>query len=191
MASGDMNGDGRDDLVGIWSSGVYYKNSIGGEWVKIGPVGGLIGAGDLDGDGIDDLLWGNTGDGVWVKRSSTMSWSRLHGTAARHLGAGNMRGGANPWPSAAIEGFLELPAPVGGYARGPGNIVKYEDLSDVGPGGWNFVFSEDVNLLPRETESVKMMKTPGPGEPGFKYIEQENLIPLDDIKSSKKRRSNL
>ena len=35
MTSGDMNGDGRDDLVGNWTSGVYYKDTVGGAWVKI------------------------------------------------------------------------------------------------------------------------------------------------------------
>jgi hypothetical protein len=107
MTSGDMNGDGRDDLVGLWSSGVFYKDPIGGAWVKMGPAGALIGVGDLDGDGMDDLLWSKSGDGVWVKYSFSASWSKLHGTAARHMDAGFLRGGVNHWPSAAIEGFVD------------------------------------------------------------------------------------
>jgi hypothetical protein len=177
IASGDMNGDGRDDLIGSWSSGVYYKNSIGGSWVKMAPPASLIGAGDLDKDGRDDLLWSKAGDGVWVKRSATGSWMRLTPATARHMDAGLMRGGANPWPSAAIDGFMELPSPRGGYIEGPGSLYMYDDLSDWGPGGRNFFFREEENLFPKETDSVEFMRIPGPGEPGFQYIEEKNLIP--------------
>jgi hypothetical protein len=184
MASGDMNGDGRDDLVGNWPTGTYYKNSIGGAWVRIGPVGGLIGAGNLDGDGKDDLLWSNSGDGVWVKYSSTVSWSKLHATAARHLGAGKMRGGANPWSIAGNE-ILNLTVLSGEHTEGPGNIFDYVDLSDEGPGGWNFVFQDERNLVPYKSETDRIHKVPGPGEPGFTCIEQPNLVPQETIKNKK------
>jgi hypothetical protein len=188
MTSGDMNGDGRDDLVGSWTSGVYYKDSIDGGWIKMAPPGDVIAAGDLDGDGTDDLLWSKAGDGVWVKHSSTASWTRLTPAPAGHMDAGNMRGGVNPWPSAAIEGFLEPPAPTGGYTDGPRSISDYEDLSDEGPGGWNFVYSEEANLVPQDADSAKTTRIPGPGEAGFTYTEQENLIPQEDIESSQKKR---
>jgi cysteinyl-tRNA synthetase len=191
ITSGDMNGDGRDDLVGIWPSGVYYKNSVSGAWTKIGPVGGLIGAGDLDGDGTEDLLWSNAGDGVWVKYSSTMSWMRHHAMAARHICAGDTREGTNPWPIAAIEGLIELPAAKGGYKEGPGCISDYEDLSDEGPGGWNFVYTEEANLVPQDTDSQQSAAIPGPGEPGFQYIEQMNLVPPKDQTNKKDKRNNL
>jgi hypothetical protein len=103
------------------------------------------------------------------------------------MDAGNLRGGENPWPSAAIEGFKELPSPKGGYSIGPGSISEYKDLSDEGPGGWNFVFSEEINLLPQENNSGIMMRIPGPGEPGFQYLEQENLMPDEDGGSKKRK----
>jgi hypothetical protein len=187
MTSGDMNGDGRDDLVGNWTTGVYYKDTIGGSWVKMGPVGELIGAGDLDGDGTGDLLWSTTGDGVWLKSSTTMSWTRLTPAAATHMDAGLMRGGTNPWPSASIEGFIELPAPTGGYTEGPGSISDYEDLSDEGPGGWNFIYTEEANLIPQYTDSTRRIRIPGPEEPGFTFIEQPNLIIEVKIKEELKR----
>jgi hypothetical protein len=179
ISSGDMSGDGKDDLVGIWIQGVYYKDSKGGGWVKIGPLGDLIATGDLDGDGVDDLLWSDAASGVWIKHSTTVSWTRLTIAAAGHMDAGVMRGGANPWPSVAIEGFVELPAPIGGYSIGPGSLSEYEDFSDEGPGGWNFVFSEEANLDPQDADSAKTMRIPGPGETGFVYIEQENLFPQE------------
>jgi hypothetical protein len=194
MASGDMNGDGFDDLVGTWhpsSSGTYYKSAIGGTWVKMGPYADLVGAGDLDGDGTDDLLWSKAGDGVWVKRSSSGSWAGgfIVGLAAIDMDAGLLRTGLNPWPSASIEGSIELPAPTGGYTEGPGSISEYEDLSAEGPGGWNFVYSAEENLIPQDTDSVKMIRSPGPGESGFVYIEQENLVPQETGKRKKTKKN--
>jgi hypothetical protein len=177
IASGDISGDGRDDLVGIWDSGVFYKDAIFGLWVMTGPVGELIGAGDLDRDGIDDVLWSNAGDGVWVKLSTAESWKHgfIIGLAATDIDIGLFRGGKNPWPNASIEGFMELFAPMGGYAEGPGSISEYVDLSDKGPGGRNFVYTEEVNLIPQDTDSAIMTRIPGPGEPGFQYIEEKNI----------------
>jgi hypothetical protein len=186
IASGDMNGDGRDDLVGSWNSGVYYKDSIGGSWVMMAPSADLVAAGDLDGDGTEDLLWSKASNGVWVKYPSTL-WDRLTPAAATHMDAGWMRAGTNPWPSAAIEGFVELSAPIGGSAIGPGTISDYEDLSDEGPGGWNFVYTEEANLIPQNPDSAKIMAIPGPEEPGFQYIEQLNLAPAKNQGSKKEK----
>jgi hypothetical protein len=186
MTSGDMNGDGRDDLVGSWTSGVYYKDSIGGGWIKMGPPGELIASGDLDGDGTDDLLWSKSGDGVWVKSSTTALWSRLTPAASTHMDAGLMREGAHPWPDSTHGAFFELPAHAGGYTDGPGRILEYVDLSDEGPGGWNFVFSEEANVVLQESDSGKVMQLPGPGEAGFQYIEQTNLVPQEVLKYKKK-----
>jgi len=126
----------------------------------------------------DDLLgtWDGQG-GVWVKYSSTASWSKLSSTA-RDIDAGNMSGGAG---GGGLAGFIKLLAPIGGYTQGPGNILEYEDLSSEGPGGPNFVFQEKGNLVPQEKGLKIMMRIPGPGEPGFKYIEQKNLVPQERI----------
>ena len=35
MAAGDLDGDGRDDLVGIWSNSVYVRYGTTGQWVQI------------------------------------------------------------------------------------------------------------------------------------------------------------
>jgi hypothetical protein len=184
MASGDMNGDGRDDLVGTWTTGTYYKNSIGGAWVKMGPPGDMVAVGDLDGDGTDDLLWSKTGDGVWVKHSSTAKWMKLCGTTPVDMNAGLMRGGINPWPSASLGGYIELPSPMGGgYGEGPGNLPVFDDLSNEGPGGLYFIYSEEENLVPHEKPTQKMLRHPGPGEVGFRCIEEENIIPKKEPKT--------
>ena len=83
IASGDMNGDGKDDLLGTWDGqGVYYKDSETGTWVKMATPADLVAAGDIDEDATDDLIgiWSGQG-GVWVKYSSTGTWSWLSSTA--------------------------------------------------------------------------------------------------------------
>jgi len=96
-----------------------------------------------------------------------------------------MRGGAG---SAEIEGFMNLPAPIGGgYAEGPGEVAEFEDLSSEGPGGWNFVFQTEKNLIPQEEESIKMMRITSPGEPGFRFIKQKNLIPQEEVIRKKRK----
>ena len=50
---------------------------------------------------------------------------------------------------------MELFAPIGGYVEGPGSILEYEDFSNKGPGGRNFVFKEEKNLVPMEGLETK------------------------------------
>jgi len=66
-------------------------------------------------------------------------------------------------------------------AEGPGNMRKYKDISDYGPGGAYFVYEEEKNLTPRETMS-RMNKVPSPGEVGFQYVDQKNISPWEQSK---------
>jgi len=171
---GDMNGDGRCDLLGTWTGqGVYYKDSQTGSWVLMATPATQITSGDIDGDGTDDLIgiWPAQG-GVWVKYSSSDgTWEKLSSTAD-WIAAGKMRDAGGSGSKVKT-----LSAPVGGIADGPYTFEKHEDLSSEGPGGWNFVYQAEENLFPQENESMRIMKMLGPGDPGFKCIEQKNLVP--------------
>lgn len=73
---------------------------------------------------------------------------------------------------------MSFDAPIGG--------VDAEGL-----GGWNFVYHEEENLVLQEKGLKIMMRAPGPGESGFRYIEQENLIPREEIgRKERKRKIN-
>jgi len=186
IASGDFSGDGKDDFLGTWDGqGVYYKNSTTGTWIKMSIPADLIASGDLDGDGTDDLigLWSFQG-GVFVKYSSTGNWAHIASTA-RDIDSGNMSGGSS---SGGVNRFMNLPAQIGGYAEVPENLVEYVDLSTEGPGGWNFVFQVEKNLVPKEKDSQIKLSIPGSGDPWFRCTEQKNLFPRERIEKKKKIR---
>ncbi|MFB7342536.1 FG-GAP-like repeat-containing protein [Streptomyces hydrogenans] len=79
IGAGDLNGDGRGDLLGVDAAGVlwrYFGTSTGGVAPRVKVGGGwgvysaLVGVGDLSGDGRTDLL-ARTSDGKLYRYSST------------------------------------------------------------------------------------------------------------------------
>ncbi|MFJ3614766.1 FG-GAP-like repeat-containing protein [Streptomyces hydrogenans] len=79
VGAGDLNGDGRGDLLGVDAAGVlwrYFGTSTGGVAPRVKVGGGwgvysaLVGVGDLSGDGRADLL-ARTTDGKLYRYSST------------------------------------------------------------------------------------------------------------------------
>lgn len=174
ISSGDMDGDGRADLLGTWDGqGVYYLDSISKVWVNMATPANLIAAGDMDGDGTDDLIgtWPGQG-GIWVKYSDSATWSYLSSTAD-DISAGLMRAGTGTWATAGKFLF----EPLGGEAKAPLQ-TNFTDLSSTGPGGNRFEPSVEQNLLPQEVEGGSIIKIAGPGEPGFRCVEQPNLFPV-------------
>ncbi len=176
IAVGDMNGDGRDDLLGSWmGQGVYYRDSMTGQWVALASPATIITAGDFDGDGIDDVLgiWPMV-SGVWVNYSNSRILTNL-ATTADWIAAGRMRS-ADGQASHAGE---ELSLPMGGTEVGPLRTAGYMDLSANSPGRDDFAPIIEKNLRPEETKTTMsfVARIPGPGEPGFRCILQNNVFP--------------
>lgn len=167
IGAGDMDGDGREDLVGTWEGqGTFYRNSISGAWVKLSSPATMVAAGDLEGDTISDLIgmFPNQ-NGIWVKYSEGGNWAHL-GDIARHIAAGWMSG----WNAASAA------VPAGNAAQGPGSRNSL-DLSANAPGGSQFQWEEEANLVPQQDAEMEQSRIPGPGEFGFQYLEERALDP--------------
>jgi hypothetical protein len=175
IGCGDMNGDGRDDFLGTWAGqGVYYRDSAGGAWVKMASPASQIAAGDLDGDRTDDLagIWPGQG-GVWAKGSFTGLWFPVSSTAD-WIACGKMTPDNGEDEAVALMRSLGLMA-----AEGPPAGSGFRDLSAGAPGGSRFQFESQRLLVP---VSGSKAFEPGPGDPGFRCFEQQNLIPRQQLK---------
>jgi pathogenesis-related protein 1 len=102
----------KNDILGTWPSGVYYRDSETGSWVKMSTPAKLVAAGDIDGDNTDDLI-GVWNSGLYVKHSSSGSWAKFTPSLPSDIDAGLLRGGV--WY--AKEG--DFAAVAKGYAEGP------------------------------------------------------------------------
>ena len=105
IAAGDIDGDGRDDLVGTWpgQGGVWARYSKTGTWAKLSSTAKHIAAGDMNGDGRVDLLGTWDGQGVYYRDSISGTWTKL-ATPATLITAGDLDGDGKDdligiWPS--------------------------------------------------------------------------------------------
>ena len=180
IASGDMNGDGRDDVLCNWDDhGVYFKDTINGNWVWMMSVpADMIAAGDINIDGVDDLLI-VASDGLWVKYSVASFWEKLSGLLPKAIDAGKMRDEIVNTLNTGEYGS-SIPAEVENV-KGPGNLNDFLDFSDSGPSGWNFFYEEQENTTPSDKNFFRPGRIPGPGEAGFRCLKQRNLIPPEWI----------
>jgi hypothetical protein len=107
IACGDLYGDGKDDLIGIWASqaGVWTRNSANGSWAFLSSTARHIASGDMNGDGRADFLGTWDGQGVYYRDSITGTWMQ-QATPADLITAGDLDGDGKDdligiWPSQA------------------------------------------------------------------------------------------
>jgi hypothetical protein len=105
VAAGDLDGDGIDDLIGIWPSqgGVWVKYSQTGAWAKLSSTAQHISAGDMNGDGRVDLVGTWDGQGTYYRNSVSGAWVKL-GSPATLATTGDLDGDGTDdligiWPS--------------------------------------------------------------------------------------------
>jgi hypothetical protein len=153
VTAGDLDGDGTDDLMGIWPGdpGVWVKFSTTRSWAMLDSIKPeWIAAGDMNGDGREDLVATWAGYGVYYRNSKTGLWVRIEPTPATQITAGDLDGDSK----------AEL---IGIWAGDPGIWVKYSKTSS-----WAMLDP----LKAKWIGTGKMRPEPGPsglmgGEPGI------------------------
>jgi hypothetical protein len=78
IASGNMNEDEFCDIIGIWDTGIWWRDSISKIWEKLSsnPANYVI-AGDMEGDGLEDLIFNWSNLGVWSRNSRSGLWKQI------------------------------------------------------------------------------------------------------------------
>jgi len=94
IAVGDLDGDGTDDLIGIFPNdpGVWTKRSSTNTWLRLDAMTPYwIAVGDMNGDGRVDFVgaWNN---GVYYRDSVSGSWVLMETSSASQIAVGDLDG---------------------------------------------------------------------------------------------------
>ena len=191
IASGDLDGDGTDDLIGIWPSqgGVWVKYSTTGEWAYVASDAQYISSGDMNGDGREDLLGNWIGQGVYYRDSITGTWV-LMASEASMIASGDLDGDGiddllGIWPSQG--GVWVKYSTTGGWQL-LSSTAQYIATGKMRPVSEPEAQAQDLGLplpmggtaagpdsaLKRIDESAS-----GPGGFRFVYITEKDLTPQE------------
>jgi hypothetical protein len=84
----------RDEIIGTWSNGIWYRNLAAATWTKMYSYvpSGPIAAGDVTGDGRADVVscWGS---GLWYQNGSTLGWTKEYSIAPGKVACESSRRG--------------------------------------------------------------------------------------------------
>jgi len=97
ISCGDFDGDNIDDLVGCFSSGIFYQQSSNGSWIKIqvadsdlSSLNDLLVA-DFNNDQLADFIC-SSASGVWLRDTAIGNWTQLHDKPDTCMTAGDIDG---------------------------------------------------------------------------------------------------
>ena len=84
---------GRAEIVGVWSSGIWYWNPATSGWTKMNNYipSGPMAAGDITGDVKADVAscWPT---GLWFQNGATLGWTQVYSTAPSQVAVGDISG---------------------------------------------------------------------------------------------------
>lgn len=184
VAAGDVDGDNKADLIAVWTSGVWVKNSLKGTWTKISAnIPTDIAAGDMSGDGRVDVL-GTWASGVWYLNSAKGTWVLMSSSPATLVAAGDMDSdstddliavwSSGAWVKSSVTGWVKVTDTVP-QDLDAGLFRSVETAGVVG-------FASPVSIYgqaPGTSGSLEDLSTEGPGGSKFRFEQEENLIPFE------------
>jgi hypothetical protein len=88
-----VTGDGRSEIIGTWSSGIWYRDVAESSWTQMTSdvTDGDIAAGDFTGDGIADVasIWPG---GLYYQDGDTLAWIKIDNLPPMRVTAGDITG---------------------------------------------------------------------------------------------------
>jgi hypothetical protein len=173
LAAGNIGGT-RDDLVGVWSDGLWVRYSADASWKKIDaaiPV--WITTGDMTGDKRADII-GSYTSGTWYRNSANGAWLKIS-TPAVQLTAGDIDN----------DGRDDL---IGIWSDGVwvryGTSGKWQKISSTKPTWITTGRTSDtaqsrssVNQSGKSDESVVDLSAAGPGGPNADVVILDDADP--------------
>jgi uncharacterized delta-60 repeat protein len=91
VVTGDMDGNGQDDVIAAFSSGIFVKRNLGG-WTQLHNfVPELMAVGDLDNNGQDDVVIDFGGIALWARMNDS-AWQKLHNSSPELIATGDLDG---------------------------------------------------------------------------------------------------
>ena len=106
IAVGDINGDGKAEMVSSWSTGLWYQDGATLAWTKVySTAPSKLAVADITGDGRAEIIgvWGITG--IWYWNPATSLWTKMYSSVpSGPIAAGDITGDGKAdvvsvWPS--------------------------------------------------------------------------------------------
>ena len=113
---GDVNGNGKDDVIAVYPSGIFVKRDLGG-WVQLhNSIPEVMKVGDLDGNGRDDIVIDFGAIGLWARMNDT-SWLKLSNTSPAQLAIGDVNGNGKDDVIAVYSSGIFVKRDLGGWTQ--------------------------------------------------------------------------
>ena len=93
LTAGDVTGDGRDEIIGAWGSGIWYWDVTASTFTQMTTLTGAIdiAAGNFTADGKADVASSWT-SGLWYQDGANLAWTKISDTAPDSVTAGDVTG---------------------------------------------------------------------------------------------------